>query len=352
MLGGVQPGSPALAGLGAASWVAFGSTAMAQKVLLAAMPALGGIAMYRAMARQTASPVAAVVASAAYLLSALMLWSFSEGRLALLVTLGVLPLAWDRIVSGFDRRSLERPVRFGVGFGVALAIGLAFAPSVVLPVGLFVGATLLVGPRRGRGLALAALAALAAAALAFPVLIAATGGPAAALSSRIGTDDVWSLLRLAPGDGPGTWAIAAFLPVAALICFAGVGAEQRRRAWAAMVVAVAGTVLAWASVARFLPDALTNAPAWLAGAAVAEAALVAYGLSTFATGLGREAFGLRQLGSGLVAVVIGVGLGSQALQVSLAEWEVRPGGPASGVARHRGELAGSLPRPLARVAER
>ena len=326
VLGGVQPASPALAGMGAASWVAFGSTALAQKVLLAAMPALGGVAMYRAMARQTASPVAAAVAAAAYLLSALMVWSFSEGRLSLLVALAVLPLAWDRIVSSFDRRSLERRVRFGVGFGVALAIGLAFAPWVVLPAGLFVIATLLVGPRRRRGLGLAALAAAAAAALAFPVLLAAAGGPAAALSSHIGTDDVWSLLRLAPGDGPGTWAIAAFLPVAALICFGGVGPEQRRHAWAALLVALAGTALAWASVARFLPEALTNAPAWLGGAAVAEAALVAYGLSTLATGLGRQAFGSRQLAAGLLIVVLGVGLGAQALQVSLAEWEVRPGG--------------------------
>jgi GT2 family glycosyltransferase len=326
VLGGVQPGSPALAGMGAASWVAFGSTAMAQKALLAAMPALGGVAMYRAMARQTASPVAAVVAAAAYLVSALLLWSFSDGRLSNLVVLAVLPLAWDRVVSSFDVRSLDRPVRFGVGFGVALAIGLAFAPWIVLPVGLFAGAHLVVGPRRRRGLWLVALAATAAAALAFPVLLAAVGGPAAALSSRIGTDDVWSLLRLAPGDGPGTWAVAAFLPVAALICFAGIGGEQRRRAWTATIVAVAGTVLAWASVARFLPDALTNAPAWLSAAAVAEAALVAYGLSTFATGLGRQAFGSRQVAAGLLIVVLGVGIGSQALQVSLAEWEVRPDG--------------------------
>src|SRR4030095_2283105 len=122
VLGGVQPGSPALAGLGAGSWVAFGSTALAQKlllgvrpalgggswvgfgstalaqkILLGAMPALAGIGTYRAMARQTGSPGAAVVAAAAYVLSATMLWAFSEGRLSFLVVLAVLPLAWDRI---------------------------------------------------------------------------------------------------------------------------------------------------------------------------------------------------------------------------------------------------------------
>jgi len=326
VLGGAQAGSPALAGMGAASWVAFGSTALAQKVLLGAMLPVAGIAMYRAMNRQTASPVAAVVAAGAFVLCAVALWAFSEGRLDLLVALAVLPFAWDRIVAGADPRAPERPFRFGIGLGVVLAMGLAFAPWIVLPLGLFVVSNLLVGRRRGRGLTLTALAAAAAAALAFPVLLAAMRGPAPALYSNIGTDDVWFLLRLAPGDGPGTWAIAGFLPIAALVCFAGVGSAQRRRAWAALLVAVSGTILAWASVARYLPDALTNAPAWLAAAAVAEAALVAYGLATFATGLDRQAFGSRQLGAALLTVVLAVGIGAQALQVALAEWEVRPDG--------------------------
>ena len=223
VLGGVQPGSPALAALGAGSWVAFGSTALAQKVLLGALPAVAGIAMYRAMARQTGSPAAAVVAAAAYVLSATVLWAFSEGRISLLIVLAVLPLAWDRIDAAFARRAPERSFRFGVGLGVALAIGAAFAPELVLPVGAMVAANLLGGRRRGRGLGLVALAACAAALLAFPVVIAAVGDPSAALTSSIGTQDVWSLLRLAPGDGPGTWAAAAFLPLAALVCFAGAG---------------------------------------------------------------------------------------------------------------------------------
>jgi GT2 family glycosyltransferase len=326
VLGGVQPGSPALAGLGAGSWVAFGSTALAQKILLGAMPALAGIAMYRATARQTGSPGAAVVAAAAYVLSATMLWGFSEGRLSFLVLLATLPLAWDRIDAAFARRAPERPFRFGVGLGVALAIGAAFAPAIVLPVGLFVLANLVAGRRRDRGSALVALAALSAALLAFPVVIAAWGDAASALGSEIGTTNPWSLLRLAPGTGPGTWAVCAFLPVAAIVCFAGAGDPQRGRAWRALVVALSGTLLAWASVAGHLPAELTNAPAWIAAAAVAESALVAYGLSTFGKGLERQAFGARQLGVAVLAVVLSVGIAAQALQVTFAEWEVRPGG--------------------------
>jgi len=278
------------------------------------------------MARQTGSPGAAVVAAAVYVLSATMLWGFSEGRLSFLVVLAVLPPAWDRIDAAFARRAPERPFRFGVGLGVALSIGAAFAPAIVLPVGLFALVNLVAGRRRGRGSALVALAALSAALLAFPVVIAASGDVASSLTSEIGTTDPWSLLRLAPGTGPGTWAVSAFLPVAAIVCFAGAGDPQRGRAWRALLVALSGTLLAWASVAGYLPAALTNAPAWIAAAAVAESALVAYGLSTFGKGLERQAFGARQLGVAVLAVVLSVGIAAQALQVTFAEWEVRPGG--------------------------
>ena len=61
-----------------------------------------------------------------------MLWGFSEGRLSFLVVLAALPLAWDRIVAAFARRAPQHPFRFGVGLGVVLAVGAAFAPAIVL----------------------------------------------------------------------------------------------------------------------------------------------------------------------------------------------------------------------------
>jgi hypothetical protein len=240
--------------------------------------------------------------------------------------MAVLPFAWDRIDAAFRRRAPERPYRFAVGLGVALAIGAAFAPAIVLPVAAFAIANLVAGRRRDRGSMLVALGMGAAVLLAFPVVVAAAGDPAAALSSEIGTPDPWSLLRLAPGDAPGSWPVAAFLPIAAIVCFAGAADPQRGRAWRALLVAIAGTLLAWASVAGYLPAALANAPAWLAAAAVAESALIAFGLSTFARGLGRQAFGFRQLGVAIMSVVLPVGVLAQALQVTFADWAVRPGG--------------------------
>ena len=51
-----SPASPALGALGGLSWLAFGSTAIAQKVVLAGAPALAAILMYRAAARLTGPP--------------------------------------------------------------------------------------------------------------------------------------------------------------------------------------------------------------------------------------------------------------------------------------------------------
>src|SRR4029450_13891335 len=104
-----------------------------------------------------------------------------------------------------------------------------FAPAIVLPVGLFALVNLVAGRRRDRGSALVALAALSAALLACPVVIAASGDAASALTSEIGTTNPWALLRLAPGTGPGTCAVSAFLPLAAIGGFAGAGDPQRGR---------------------------------------------------------------------------------------------------------------------------
>jgi GT2 family glycosyltransferase len=326
ILGGTQSASPALAAMGGLSWLSFGSTALAQKVLLGALPPLAAVVMYRALSRQTRSPASAVVGSVVYTLSALTLWSFSEGRIPVLAVLAALPAIWDRLDAAFAAEGPERAGRGVVSLGSALAVGTAFFPGIALAVLPMLAVLLVTGRRRGRGLVLAIAGAIAGAALVFPMVPDIADAPVAALSSRIGSTDVWSVLRLAPGDGPGTWGLAAFLPIAAILCFAVVGSELRGRAWRAMLLALAGLALGWASAARWLPDALTNQSAYLALAAVAMSALVAYGLATLAERMAREEFGFRQIAAALLAVVLGVGIGAQALQTALAEWSVGPNG--------------------------
>jgi hypothetical protein len=325
-LGGAQAASPALAAVGGLSWLTFGSTALAQKVLLAALPPIAAVSMYRALSRQIQRPAPAVAGAVVYALSAVALWSFSEGRIALLVLLAALPAAWDRLDALFAAERPDRAWKAVVSLGVAVAVGIAFSPGMLLAVAPAAIVLLVAGRRRGRGLLLALAGALAAAALVFPRLPDLVDATGPELSSRVGTTDVWSILRLAPGDGPGTWEVAVFLPIAAIVCLAIVGEEHRWRAWRAALLAVTGLGLGWASAARWLPDVLTNQPAYLALAAVSMAALVGYGLATLGARMGHEAFGLRQISAALLAVVLGVGIGGQMLQVALAEWAVSANG--------------------------
>ena len=325
VLGGAQGASPALAAVGGVTWLSFSNPDLAEKVVLAALLPMSAIIAYRSFSRQSGRPGSAVVAAAAYVLSAVALWAFSEGRIPLLVGLAALPVVWDRADAAFGAHTPDRPFRLGVSLAVAIAIAITFEPGLLLAVGLVVAVHVVAGRRRGRGLGLTVLAAAAAAVLAFPVVGDIVADPAASLSSFVGTDEPWSILRLAPGSAPGSWAAAGFLPVAALLCFAAVETD-RGRAWRAMAVAVAGMVAAWASATGRLPEVLMNAPVYLLIAAFASAAVVAYGASGLVAGLERRAFGLRQIGAAALALVLGIGLGAQALQVTLAEWAVHPNG--------------------------
>ena len=96
--------------------------------------------------------------------------------------------------------------------------------------------------------------------------------------------------------------------------------------------------------AAILPDALTNAPAYLArGAAFAAAALVAYGPSALVSGprAGRRS-GSGSSAPALLTLVLGVGIGAQALQVVARRVGGASERPAAGMAGHRGERAGEF----------
>jgi len=325
-LGGPLAASPGLGALGGLSWLTLASPAIAQKVVLAGAPVLAGVLTYRAAVRLTGRPGPSVLASAAYLVCGLMMWSFSEGRLDLLVALAIMPAIYERVEAAFDA---EEPTdgrwRFVAGVGVTLAVLVAFLPGAVLAVAVLVAVQLLTGRSRIRGLGMVALASVAAAVLLFPFVPTIVAGEGAALTSQIGTTDLTRLARLAPGGGPGTWVVALFLPLAALFSFALVGADLRVRAIRAMLLALAGLALSWLSAAWWMPAPLSNPLAFLAIAAVAEVMLVAYGMSSAITGLGRESFGMRQVLTGLLAIVVGGGLVLQTIVALVGGWAV--GGP-------------------------
>ncbi len=325
-LGGTLAASPALGALGGLSWLTLGSTGLAQKVVLAGAPVLAAILTYRAAMRLTGRPGPSVLASGVYVLCGLTVWSFSEGRLDLLVALAILPAVFERVETAFGPEAPpDGRWRFVAGVGVTLAVLIAFLPGALLAVGVLVAVQIVAGSARARGLSSMALACAIAAVLLFPFVPTLVAGGGAALVSQVGTSDLPQLARLAPGGGPGTWVVALFLPVAALVSFALVGAELRGRAIRAMLVALIGLALSWLSAAWWIPVPLSNPLAYLAVAAVAEVMLVAYGVSSAVTGLGREAFGMRQILTAMLTIVIGGGLVLQSLAVLVGGWAV--GGP-------------------------
>lgn len=325
-IGGSLPASPALGVLGALSWLTVGSTAIAQKIVLVGAPVLAAILTYRATSRMTAHPGASVVAAIAYLLSGLMLWSFSEGRIALLMGLAVLPAAVERLEVAFGRDApADGRWRFAVGLGVTFAVLLVFLPGGLLAVLVFIVIEILTGAARMRGLILVGQSMVVMAVLSFLFVPSLVAGGGAAFTSFIGTTDLADLAKLTPGGGPGTWEVAAFLPIAALVSFALVGADLRPRAIRCALAAIAGLSLSWLSAAGWLPEAVSAPLAYLALAAVAEALLVAFGVASVSTGLGRESFGLRQVGTGVLAVVLGAGVLLQSAAAMVGGWAI--GGP-------------------------
>jgi GT2 family glycosyltransferase len=325
-LGGNLAASPALAAMGGLSTLLFGSTSLAQKVMVGAGPALAAILCYRAAVRLTGRPGPCVVAAAAYGLSAIVLSAFSEGRIALLVALAVLPPLVERLEVAF---APEEPPdgrwRLIAGLAVTIAVGAAFVPGVILAVGVIAVVQLLTGSRRRRGSTVVALAVVGAAILVFPFVPALVANGGAALGSELGTSDPWHLVRLTFDDGPATWGPALFLPIAAVLGLALAGGDLRRPALRAALIATAGLALSWLSSAGYLPAALTDTPIYLAMSATAEAFLVGFGLSSALGGLERESFGFRQVGTALITVTVAGGILIQSVAAMTAEWAI--GGP-------------------------
>lgn len=325
-LGGAQPASPALALLGALSWVLFGGTALAVKALLFVLPPLAGLTLYRCMVRRTGARVPAVLAGACYALSALTMWSFSQGRIAVLVLLAALPALEWRLAEAFEKPA-RSPLRFAVEGGIVLAVAVAFLPGAAMAFALLVLLHVVV-PERGRGLrggfVFSASVAGVAALLVFPLALSLAGDAGAGLATRTGEPVFALLARLTPdGTSPGSWAVAWFLPAAALLSFTLVEPAARRAALRFLLMGAGAVYLAWGSAAGWLPEPLTNAPVYLAVGALAFCGLVALGLHGVVL-MGRRSFGYGQLAGVALAALLAGGLAFQSVEAALGDWAVGP----------------------------
>jgi hypothetical protein len=189
----------------------------------------------------------------------------------------------------------------------------------------FVVVATVLGASRVRGIGLVALGVLGAAVLLFPFVPTIATREGQALWSGIGELDPWLVVRGVLGDAPGAWAPAVFLPLGAILGLALASGERRGQATRAAIVAVFGSSLAWLSIAGYLPTWASNAPVYVALAAVCEAFLIGDGLASAFGGMGRASFGFRQIGTVLLSAVLLLGLSLQALAAMVGTWAI--GGP-------------------------
>jgi GT2 family glycosyltransferase len=325
-LGGTQAASPALGLLGGLSALLFGSTSLAQKVLLGGLPFVGAVVVYRAVLRQTERQVAGVLAAACYALSPVMLWAFSQGRIPVLFGLATVPLVADRLDLSFGGELPWRQGRFVIGTGIVLAVGVAFFPGVLVALIPFAVVLIVLGPgSRVAGVRLAFLFVLAAAVLVFPLLPSFASGIDSSFALRVGAPDFGALARLVLGPGPGSWSVSWFLPAAAGLSAMVVGPQLRGRAFRSLLVAAASVALAWLAAAGYLPSGLSNPVAYVTAAAVAEVFLVGYGVASLLSWIGRQSFGVRQFAALAIGTLLAGGIALQAADVAIGDWAIGAG---------------------------
>lgn len=320
--GGAHSASPGLLILGSASFLTFGSTALFGKLLITLTPLLACISCHLALRRLAISPVAAVAGASAYALSALTLWSASEGRIDGAALLVAVPWMFGRFVSAFAPARPKSATRWIVGTGMGLAAAISLFP------GIWIAALLLLLPFvivpegnvfRGLGMVLASM--VVAAVLVFPFIwtLLAAGDPG---SLPPGQADFARLLRLSPTDALGDGLPALFLPVAALISFGLVERRTTRAAIRSLAIVLIAIPLAWLAAAGYLPDAAAVPTAYLAAAAIAMAVLVGAAAGAIVSRARRTAFGARQLSVGALGATLILGLGAQSLAMIPGNWGV------------------------------
>ncbi|HEV8571680.1 MAG TPA: glycosyltransferase family 2 protein [Actinomycetota bacterium] len=322
-LGAPGGASPAVVPLSLLGYLTFGDARILARLLVAAMPALAGATCYRAVLRRTRQPAPAVVAAACYALSAPVLWAASEGSLSAGAFLAAAPWLLVRVGEGFDAVSPMRPLRWGVSTGIGLALTASFFPAVWVVGALVLGVTLL-APGRWRavprGLALAVLGTIVGSALIFPFVLELVQAGGGAAVGAAGMARAAAVLRLSPGDAPGGYLPALFLPLAAMASFP--VADDRRWAWRAALAVAAALPLAWLAAAGRLPEQVANPLAFLGLAAAAMSLLVGLGVRALLLGLTREAFGYRQVAVGALTAVVGLGLLLQSGDALRGAWAV------------------------------
>jgi len=363
-VGTTAPASPAFGIVGITGTVLFGAMGTLQRVLLLACIPLGAWGVSRFM-RPLVSPRARVVAAICYLGLPLPYGALGTGRWDGLVAYAVFPFIALRLAraAGVDPFGVEpgpkwrsRPPGQIAILGAIVAAASGFAPAVVpLVVAMALAwalGSVLVGTREAawRVLVVAGEAVGVALVLAAPWVIGtalAGKGSVAIFGLPIApaTAPNWGeVVRFAIGPAvrsPLVWlvVVAAALP---LVLGRGVRLSWAARLW---VTACASWILAYAASRGDLGSFAPSESVVLAPAALAVAACVGLGISTFENDLTGREFGWRQVVSVAALVFVALGLVPVAVAAVGGRWDL----PSQGVEQPLAYLAHPTATGAARV---
>jgi GT2 family glycosyltransferase len=315
-LGAAEPATPALLLAGVLSILTFGSTWLAQRLLIVALVPLGAMSASRLASALGLEGNPRRYAALVYAASPFALSALGEGRLAELVLLAAAPALCVPLVraAGLAKATGRRSVVLS-GFG--LAVTASFSPwALVFVIGagaLLAAGALAAGMRMGarRVAATAGAMSVIAAGLLLPwsIQIFRSGGPLGIGGGSFGAG-MLELVGLLPGlYRPVPLVLALAFPVAAVAGFAVAGSDRRP---AAITFAVAGTgalAAAWA-VSRGVGWIAPRPALPLSLVAVTVAMLAGFGSEGISATLRARAFGLHQVVLGAVAGLALVALGS------------------------------------------
>jgi GT2 family glycosyltransferase len=357
-VGTTAPASPAFGIFGAAGTVFFGAMGTAQRALLLGCIPLGAFGVSRFM-RPLVSPRARIVAVICYLGLPLPYGSLGAGRWDGLIAYALFPFIALRLAgaAGVAPYAIEPGTRWRTRsagqvaiLGALVAVGTTFAPALaplVLVAALaWVVGSYLVGATDAmwRPLAVAAIAVGLALVLLAPWVVgtALAGKGAVAIFglpvAGATAPDWGELIRFAIGPvarSPLVWLLiaAAALPLA---IGRGIRLVWSARLW---VMACASWGFALAAVRGDMGSFAPSAPVVLAPAALAVAACLGLGISSFENDLTGREFGWRQVVGVVALVFVAVGLLPVVAGAASGRWNL----PAQGVEQPLSFLGHSAP---------
>ena len=320
-LGSDALSSPVQAVLGLVSLLGFGSSWLAQRLVVLGLVPLAWMAAVRAGRFVTRRPGPRVLGATLYAGSPVVLGALGDGRLdalllaallPALVVLGLRTVAPIALRRGDERAAIASAWRSTGLLGLALALALAGAPHL-WPVTVAVVAVLAgVVTYRGRGVARLGVAVLGAGLVLGPWLLDLAGdgllGPVA--TPGAGTP-WWRLAMLAPDGTPLTAGVFALLTAAGVV---GVVVTAGLLGWRLRpgVIGVFLAVVVASVLATWWWPADTATAVWVPGlllpGVLALGSLAAVAASWMERSLRVHAFGARQVVVAVGAVLTGLGV--------------------------------------------